>query len=212
MNIRWLGHSSFLITSEKGVRIITDPRRRGKNAVLADIALISHGHLGHSYTRSLGNDCYVIDRNFGEIIHGINIERFVTIHGLPILRGTRNVISCFKVDGIKMCHLGDIGCTLAQDRIKEIERGGKVDVLFVPVGGFATVGPKAAAKICEQLEPRVIIPMHFRDEYKLPLLKPVSCFTKIFPGSHSIESVKIISERDILRDRGKPCIAIFQCP
>ena len=75
-------------------------------------------------------------------------------------RGSNNVI-CFELDGIKVCHLGDLGHVLTDEQVTEI---GKVDLLLTPVGGFFTIDAKAASQICDQLKPRVVIPMHFKTE------------------------------------------------
>jgi L-ascorbate metabolism protein UlaG (beta-lactamase superfamily) len=75
-------------------------------------------------------------------------------------RGT-NTVFCFTVNGVRLCHLGDLGHLLSGPEIAEI---GPVDVLMVPVGGFYTIDASTAGKICDQIKPKVIIPMHYRNE------------------------------------------------
>jgi L-ascorbate metabolism protein UlaG (beta-lactamase superfamily) len=70
-----------------------------------------------------------------------------------------NIIFCFNVDDLKLCHLGDLGHVLSPGQINEI---GAVDILFVPVGEPYTIGASAASQVCEQLKPKVVIPMHFK--------------------------------------------------
>jgi L-ascorbate metabolism protein UlaG (beta-lactamase superfamily) len=65
------------------------------------------------------------------------------------------------VNGVRLCHLGDLGHLLSGPETAEI---GQVDVLMVPVGGFYTIDAVAASKICEQIKPKVIIPMHYRND------------------------------------------------
>jgi L-ascorbate metabolism protein UlaG (beta-lactamase superfamily) len=72
-----------------------------------------------------------------------------------------NTIFRFEVDGIGVCHLGDLGHALSDKQVAEI---GKVDILLVPVGGNYTIDARVAAEVCTKLSPKVIIPMHFRND------------------------------------------------
>ena len=69
-----------------------------------------------------------------------------------------NIMFCLEVDGIAVCHLGDLGHALGDKQVAEL---GKVDILLVPVGGYYTIGVKVATEVCNQLKPKVIIPMHW---------------------------------------------------
>jgi len=78
-----------------------------------------------------------------------------------------NTIFCCEVDGVRVCHLGDLGHPLSNQQVAEL---GKVDILLIPVGGFFTIGPEVATEVCAQLTPRVIIPMHYKnDKCRFPL-------------------------------------------
>jgi L-ascorbate metabolism protein UlaG (beta-lactamase superfamily) len=90
------------------------------------------------------------------------------------LRGN-NTIFCFEVDGIKVCHLGDLGHLLDSKLVSEI---GSVDILLIPVGGYYTVDAKAATQVCNQLKPRVIIPMHYKTEKGIPNIKGLDEFLR----------------------------------
>ena len=71
------------------------------------------------------------------------------------------------MDGVKVCHAGDLGHVLSDEQVTEM---GKVDVLLIPVGGFYTIDAKAANQVCDQLKPRVIIPMHYKtDKLDFPI-------------------------------------------
>ncbi|OGN93824.1 MAG: hypothetical protein A2Z75_01130 [Chloroflexi bacterium RBG_13_50_10] len=70
-----------------------------------------------------------------------------------------NTVFCFTIDDIKLCHLGDLGHVLSPGQVTEI---GAVDVLFVPVGGFFTIDASVACQVCDQLKPKITIPMHFK--------------------------------------------------
>jgi len=101
-----------------------------------------------------------------EVVRGTAEIKGVKFNGIPTYhdevqgeqRGS-NTIFCFEVDGVKVCHLGDLGHQLTDKQVAEI---GKVDILLVPVGGFYTIDATVASKVCDQLKPKVIIPMHFK--------------------------------------------------
>ena len=75
------------------------------------------------------------------------------------MRG-KNTVICFEVDGIRVCHLGDLGHQLSDTQVAEL---GDVDILLIPVGGYYTIDAKVASRVCGSLKPRVIIPMHYKN-------------------------------------------------
>ena len=164
MKVKWLGHATFVITLDTGTKIITDPYtpaeklNYGEIKESADIVTVSHDHFDHSNVASVqGNP---------EVVRGTAEIKGVKFNGIPTYhdeaqgeqRGS-NTIFCFEVDGVKVCHLGDLGHQLTDKQVVEI---GKVDILLVPVGGFYTIDATVASKVCDQLKPKVIIPMHFK--------------------------------------------------
>jgi L-ascorbate metabolism protein UlaG (beta-lactamase superfamily) len=165
MKIKWLGHSSFMITSDAGTKIITDPYaptdklRYGKIKESADIITISHEHPDHNNTDPiLGNPSIL--RQSPEV-KGINFKAILAYHDND--SGTKkgsSTIFWFEVDRVKICHLGDIGHLLSDKQLMELD---KVDLLLIPVGGYYTIDAEVASKICDQIKPGVIIPMHFLD-------------------------------------------------
>ena len=164
MKIKWLGHATFLITSDTGTKIITDPYAPAEKLTYgeikesADIVTVSHDHFDHSNVASV--------QGKPEVARGNSVLKGIKFHGIPTYhdqaqgqqRGN-NTIFCFEVDGLKICHLGDLGHQLTDKQVAEI---GKVDILLVPVGGFYTIDSSMAGKTFDQLKPRVIIPMHFK--------------------------------------------------
>lgn len=165
MKIKWLGHASFLITSDTGTRIITDPYtttdtlRYGEINEPADIVTVSHDHADHSNVAAVSGNPEVVRETTG--IKGIKFNGIPTYHddAAGAKRGN-NTIFCFEVDGVKVCHLGDLGHQLSDKQIAEL---GKVDILLIPVGGFYTVDTAVAGKICDHIKPNAIIPMHFQN-------------------------------------------------
>lgn len=164
MVIEWLGHSCFLVTTKNGTRILFDPyddtvgySRADKEA---DIVVISHAHSDHNDLSRITGNFAVVDKpgvhTFGEI----TIESIKTYHDHTggAHRGG-NLISVMSVRGIRLCHMGDIGCIPGDDVMEKLKG---VEVLLIPVGGHYTIGAHEALGICERVEPNIIIPMHFK--------------------------------------------------
>ncbi len=168
MKIKWLGHCTFLITSETGVRIITDPYDTAGRLIYkdidesADVVTVTHDHFDHNNISAVrGNPVVVTTKT--TTAKGIEFKAVASFH--DDVQGREmglNTIICFTVDGVSLCHLGDLGQgTLTSKQLKEI---GKVDVAFVPVGGVYTIDAEKATAICEQLKPKVIFPIHCRSD------------------------------------------------
>jgi len=166
MKIRWLGHSCFLVTSKGGVRIITDPYAVGGGInyspikETADIVVVSHVHGDHSNVSAVQGKPEVVRGDGTKTAKGIQFRGIASYH--DNFQGTQrgpNTVFCFSVDGLKLCHLGDLGHVLSPKQVTEI---GAVDILFVPVGGFYTIDALVASQVCDQLKPKVVIPMHFK--------------------------------------------------
>ncbi|MBI4187434.1 MAG: MBL fold metallo-hydrolase [Chloroflexi bacterium] len=170
MKVKWLGHSSFLITSEAGIRIVTDPFEPAYVAVggpayrafndTADIVTVTHDHQDHSYVATV--------RGTPKVVKGTAAVKGIEFKGVPTSHDEAggkqrggNTVLCFKVDDVTVCHLGDLGHRLTEKQVAEI---GKVDILLVPVGGYYTIDAATATQVCEQLSPRVVIPMHYKTE------------------------------------------------
>lgn len=166
MKLKWLGHACFLITSETGLRIITDPYPQGSGLnyspinEAADIVAVSHDHFDHNNVSAVSGKPEVVTGSGTKTAKVIQFKGIATHHdeSQGKERGS-NSIFCFTVDGIMLCHLGDLGHGLSREQIAEI---GNVDVLLVPIGGFFTIDAKVASKVCDDLKPKVIVPMHFK--------------------------------------------------
>jgi L-ascorbate metabolism protein UlaG (beta-lactamase superfamily) len=180
MKIKYLAHSAFLITTGGGVKIITDPyavagpfKYQPINET-ADIVTVSHEHGDHNYVKAVkGNP--VVFRDSGEA-KGFKFTAMATAHDENdgAQRGL-NKVFCFSVDGINVCHCGDLGHVLTPEQVKAL---GKVDVLLLPVGGFFTIDAAAAAKVWQMLKPAVTVPMHYKTEKADMPIAGVEEFTK----------------------------------
>jgi len=177
MEITWLGHSCFLIRGKEKT-IITDPYHPDLGYRLgepeADIVTLSHFHPGHNYIEGVANEPKRIKSPGEYEIGGIFITGVATFHDnrKGDLRG-KNTIYIIEMDGITLCHLGDLGHPLAAYLIEEI---GDIDILFLPVGEVSTMPIDTALEIVRQLEPPIVIPMHYKTEAFTGDLSPVDKF------------------------------------
>jgi L-ascorbate metabolism protein UlaG (beta-lactamase superfamily) len=203
MKIKWLGHASFLITSETGTKIITDPYASGDMGLnygeikeTADIVTVSHGHGDHNNVAAVKGNPKVIKEKTPVDIKGIKLSGVSTYHDDSggSMRGG-NLIFCFVVDGIRICHLGDLGHQLTDKQIAEI---GKPDILIVPVGGNFTIDAKVATQVCDKLTPKVIIPMHYKNE-RCPTF-PVAGVDEFLRGKQNV-SKSDTSELDFTKEK-----------
>ena len=183
MIIKWLGHASFLLESA-GIKLLTDPF----NAKIGyqpckekvDIVTVSHEHWDHNAVDTLSGNPRVIRATGLSTIDGINILGISSFHDKKQGR-ERGLNTIFKMssENLDILHLGDLGHVLSDRQIVEI---GNVDIILVPVGGRYTVDAEAACEIVEQLQPNIIIPMHFLTaDVSLKELAPVEAFTAKFP-------------------------------
>ena len=166
MKIKWLGHACFLITSETGTRIITDPYATKENLTYgeitesADIVTVSHEHADHNNVAAVQGKPEVVRGSTK--VKGTDFKGIASYHDKAggSQRG-KNTIFCFEVDGIRVCHLGDLGHQLSGEQVAEL---GSIEILLIPVGGYFTIDAKVATQVCNQLKPKVIIPMHYRTD------------------------------------------------
>ena len=174
MDVIWLGHSCFLIRGKQKT-IITDPYHPDFGYRLrepeADIVTVSHCHAGHNHIAGVINEPVRIMSPGEYEIGGTFITGVATFHDdkKGSLRG-KNTIFILEMDGITLCHLGDLGHPLNPSLIEEI---GDIDLLFLPVGEVSTVPIETAAEIVRQLEPHIVIPMHYQTDSFTGDISPV---------------------------------------
>ena len=189
MKIKWLGHASFLITSDSGTRIITDPYTTmqdlayGEIKESADIVTVSHDHGDHNNVAAVGGN--------PEVVRGTTEVKGIKFKGIPTYhddaKGNKrgnNTMLCFEVDGLRICHNGDLGHDLTDEQLNQI---GEVDILLLCAGQLKPIGERqfrideegqrvklpfagytidcdAANQAYERLAPKVTIPIHCSNE------------------------------------------------
>lgn len=164
MKIKWFGQACFMITSENGTKILTDPFNKMLGYKLpeieANIVSTSHNHNDHNNVNAVKGSFTHINEAGGFSEAGIEIKGVETFHDkVSGAKRGKNIIYNFKVDEINVCHCGDLGHILSSNQIQEI---GNVDILLIPVGGTVTLNASDAVEVVKQLKPTIVIPMHYR--------------------------------------------------
>lgn len=170
MTISWYGQSCFKIVNQGNhLTIITDPFDKSIGLtpprVTADIITVAHDHADHNNIKAIGGEPFIIDGPGEYELKGVKVLGAASFHNQK--KGEEkglNTIYVIEVDKIRICHLGDLGQERLSD--EQIEKIGQVDILLIPVGGTYTIGAKQAITIINQIDPKLVIPMH----YQLPNL------------------------------------------
>lgn len=167
MDIIWLGHACFKIKG-KNATLVIDPFNQESTGLrlpkdlAAGVVLLTHNHPDHNNAVAVSGDPLVIVGPGEYEKLGMTISGVSTCHDEEggAQRGKNTVYNVF-IDGMNVVHLGDLGHILTEDQIGQIDN---CDVLMIPVGSVYTINGEKAAKVVSQLEPKIVIPMH----YKMP--------------------------------------------
>jgi L-ascorbate metabolism protein UlaG (beta-lactamase superfamily) len=172
----------------------------------AEIVTVSHDHADHNAANKVKGTSkrdvpFVITESGEYEIGRISVFGAKTYHDdeKGAKRGT-NIVYTVLVDGLRICHLGDLGHDLTADQLDEI---GTIDILLCPVGGEYTIGPEQAVKTIRSLEPSIVVPMHYRtpehDQQRFAQLKTLEDFLKVY-GVEPVPVPKIDLDRSQLPD------------
>jgi L-ascorbate metabolism protein UlaG (beta-lactamase superfamily) len=218
MRVEWHGQAAFTLSGQQGT-VVIDPfgdvssfAERGiewdyppLEIPAADLVLVTHEHRDHNGVEVVGGDPTVVraqagrhESPLGEVI-GIASEHD---DAAGTERGP-NTIFAFELDGIRVVHFGDFG--QQELRPEQREAIGAVDLLFLPVGGGPTIGARAAATIVNELEPRWVVPMHYRTE-RIGFLEPADEFLVAIGESVRLEGTTFETE-ELPRDGGPTAVA-----
>lgn len=163
MKIQWLGHSSFRLEESTGTAIVTDPYEGigfDMPIVNADAITVSHSHDDHNNVNTVLGQPKIFNKDGVFELDGVTITGIKTFHdeNEGELRG-ENIIYKFRMDGVEVCHLGDIGHEITSDLIETLV---PVNVLLIPVGGKYTIDGEKAKEYIDALMPEIVIPMHYK--------------------------------------------------
>jgi L-ascorbate metabolism protein UlaG (beta-lactamase superfamily) len=188
MEIVWLGHSCFRIRGKEAT-IVTDPFDKTLGYPMrkptANIVTVSHSHPQHSFVAGVAGNPRVVSRPGEYDIANVFINGIATFHDKDkgAQRG-KNTVFFMEIDEVKVCHLGDLGHVPTTEQVEQMSG---TDILMVPVGGGSTLDAAAAAETIGLLEPRLVIPMHYKTEVVKMELDPLDRFLKQM-GVKEVES------------------------
>lgn len=212
MVIQWLGQACFKIQSGELVIVIdpfgkeiglTPPRFR------ADIVLVSHAHFDHSNSASLAGDPFVITEPGEFEIKGVYIRGLKTFHDAAEGRERGlNTAYSIELEGLKILHLGDFGEKEMRD--ETVEEAGDIDILLIPVGGVYTIDGEEAARAVNQIEPRFVIPMHYKIPGLSVKLEGADAFLKEMGASKIEAAERLTVKKKDTGDGGKTEVVLLK--
>jgi len=178
MDITSFGQSSFKIKG-KTATLVTDPYDSAFTGlkfpkhVEADIVTVSHNHEDHNAISQIEGNPFVVSGPGEYEIKGVGIVGIPSDHGNGIKE--INTIYRIEMEDLSIVHLGDLGRMLTSTEIDELDG---VDILMIPVGGTYTIDAAMAGKLVAEIEPSIVIPMHYLRPGLTFNLAPVSAFLK----------------------------------
>ena len=211
MQIIWKGQSCFQIIAKQEknsqVSVVIDPFNGSCGlrapSLEAEILLISHHHRDHDNTKAVKGTPFLIDGPGEYEIKGVFIQGIPSFHddSQGKERGV-NTIYTIEAEEIKLCHLGDFGQRELTG--EQLEKIGSCDILMIPVGGTYTIDSKIASNIISQIEPKIVIPMHYKIPKLLVKIEEVDKFLKTM-GLKSVEPLNklLIKKKDLSLDETK---------
>lgn len=186
--LRWHGHSCFELRDS--ATVITDPHD-GKSigipapSLRGDVVLVSHDHFDHNCVRQVkGSEISVIKEPLMTVERGVRVQGIETYHDTAkgSKRG-RNIVFKVEMDGMTLCHLGDLGHMLDDSQLEEV---GTPDILLIPVGNTFTLDVQSAIDLAKRISPKVIVPMHYRVGGLSLSIRPVDDFLGGFTESEIV--------------------------
>ena len=192
--VQWLGHACYKLTFGEWTCVV-DPYENGSVPGIDDLQVsalevfCSHGHHDHNAAHLVKQP-----RMFAPAPQITEVETFHDdANGTK--RGT-NIVRVFEYEGLTLAHFGDLGHILTEEQAEAI---GPVDVALIPVGGFYTIDPQQALEVAQQVEAKVVIPMHYRTEdFGFDVIAHINDFTSL------CENVVFTDEDTIVIDENTP--------
>ena len=222
MEIRWYGQSAFLLTGEQSVFVdpfgdMSGAASRGLQfdypaiEASADVVVVTHEHFDHNGVESVGGEPDVVRSTAGKHESAAGEVVLVASEHDPSAGTERgpNTIACFTLDGLRVCHLGDLGQPAL--RPEQIAAVGEVDVLFIPAGAGPTIGGETAAAVVRELRPRLVVPMHYRTGAVNFLDPPDEFLDALGARVERLDSSSVVAE-DVLGTRDEPVVALLATP
>ena len=194
ISIEWFGQSMFRIVGG-GVTVVVDPTdpRTGYeySPVNADAVLVSHEHYDNIYLDGVSGKTEIVRKPGEHEVAGLRVQAFQTYHDEAggKERGP-NLIFAWEQENFRIAHFGDLGERLSPSVCDQL---GDIDILMIPVGGVFTIDGEQATCQIDVLEPKIVLPMHYKTEDGVVAVKPLADFLEHYPGP-----VVEVAERPVL--------------
>jgi L-ascorbate metabolism protein UlaG (beta-lactamase superfamily) len=215
--IYWAGQSCFEISvsnsKDHEANIVIDPFGKDTGLKLpnmtADILLVSHNHKDHNNVKGVKGEPFLVAGPGEYEVKGVFIQGISSFHDdVNGKEKGQNTIYVLEAEGMRFCHLGDLGQKQLTD--EQVDKIGAVDVLMIPVGGEYTIDSSLAQKIISQIEPKIVIPMH----YQLPKLEMkidgVDKFLKTMGKPSVTPQEKLVVKANAMPKEGAMEIVVLQ--
>ncbi len=196
MEITWLGHCCFRIRAKEAT-VVADPCDKSTGYSLGrptgDLVTVSFGDRAHNYVEGVAGTPRVIDGPGEFEVAATSVVGVSTWHDRE--KTQRNIAYVIELEDLRVCHLGAIGVVPTSDQVEEI---GAVDILLVPVGGGDALDAPPAAETVSLIEPKLVIPMHFKTDVERAHLDPIDRFLKEMGAKSPETHAKIAVTRSSL--------------
>ena len=210
MKLEWIGHACFRMTAEDGTMIVTDPYDDSVGIrvpkLTADLVTVSHEHHDHNNLDIVEGRPKVAREARAAQVGGVTTQAVTSYHDDRggALRG-RNNVRIFRIDALKVVHMGDQGCMPDETVMQAIL---DADVMMIPVGGFYTIDARQAAELAKKIAPAVTVPMHYRgDGFGYDVIAPVGDFLRL------MDNVVMLDDNVIEPEKlDAPVVAVPKCP
>ncbi len=211
MKLQYFGHSCFRLISNMGTTIVTDPFRAtmvgfDMPKVRCDAVTVSHHHDDHDCLEAITNNPALLDVEGSCLADDIAITSYSSFHDhhKGAKRG-KNLVFVFQLEGIKVAHMGDIGC---QDE-QLVSQIGAVDILLVPVGDVFTINYKEAKWYADKLQAKVIVPMHYHTEEHAFTIDSVDNFLSQYDKSQIKHQLSPTLDVDWIDEDSKTTVVVL---
>ncbi len=178
MELSWVGHSCFRMRGRQAT-VITDPcpKETGYNLgrVTAQVVTVSNSHPNHNAVAQIEGSPTVFDGPGEYEAHGVIVTGVRTTPPHAPANAVRNTAYIYQIDDVTVCHLGDLDRVLTSEQIELLK---DVSVLLVPVGGHCTIGAAQAVEVINQIEPKLVVPMHYATDASRIKLDDASRFLR----------------------------------
>jgi L-ascorbate metabolism protein UlaG (beta-lactamase superfamily) len=198
--IQYFGHNFFQITTRQGTQIVTDPMAPGRYPtphVTPHVVTVGREHPNHNYVQLARGNPLILRglAQFGAEWNQVSTYvHEVFIYNVPIYQNgiagaLKGAAFVFEFDPLCIAHLGDLSHPLTPEQLQQI---GQVDVALIPIDGTYTMGPETAREVLQQLNPRIAIPMHYRDN-----LARVEAFVRGLAAQHLDSDTLVVSKSSL---------------